>query len=354
MPKETMSRKERWKAVLRREKPDRVPMDFQGTPEVLAAFMKYAGVSSERALWKKYHIDQRIRLDPRYCGPVLPADQDQYGCRFRMVDYGGGSYCECVAGPLERFETVNEIQEGYQWPDVIGNLDFSGIQAEADRWADYPIVVFGSEPFLYYKYLRGEAQAFMDLAVNPDIVEFCLGKLYDVRYAVTRRVLESLRPGTVDMVIAAEDMGSQTGLLYSPDQIRQFFIPHFKRMIELAHQHGAYAFHHSDGAIRPIIPDLIEAGFNILNPVQHRCPGMNREGLKRDFGDKLIFHGAVENQQILPFGTPAQVRQEVLENLRILGAGGGYILGPCHKIQPVSPMENIVALYETGYAEGWY
>ena len=352
MPKETMSRRERWQAVLRRQKPDRVPMDFQGTREALEGFMKADGVSDERALWERYHIDKRIMLTPRYVGPVLPDDEDFYGCRFREVNYGSGVYRERVFGPLEGFETLDELRVGYRWPDLMDVLEFSGLQAEADRWAGYPICIFGSEPFLYYKYLRGEEQAFMDLALNPDIVEYCLGRLYDTCHNVTRKILESVRPGTVDMVIVAEDMGSQTGLLYSPEQIRRSFVPHFKRMTDLAHRHGAYVFHHSDGAIRQIIPELIEVGFDILNPVQHRCAGMDRVGLKRDFGDRLVFHGAVDNQEILPFGTPDQVRQEVVENIRILGEGGGFILGPCHNIQPNTAVANIVALYEAGYAEG--
>jgi uroporphyrinogen decarboxylase len=97
---------------------------------------------------------------------------------------------------------------------------------------------------------------------------------------------------------------------------------------------------------------MIEAGIDILNPIQWRCKGMEREGLKRDFGEKVIFHGGVDNQYTLAMGTVEEVRQEVEENLRILGDGGGYILAPCHNIQAVSPPENIVAMYETGYALG--
>jgi len=126
-----------------------------------------------------------------------------------------------------------------------------------------------------------------------------------------------------------------------------------RRSIDLAHQAGAYVVHHNDGACRPILPDMIELGIDILNPIQWRCKGMEREGLKADFGDKLIFHGAMDNQYTLPFGTVDEVRAEVLDNLRILGAGGGYILAPCHNIQAVSPAENIVTMYETCYALGW-
>jgi len=118
-------------------------------------------------------------------------------------------------------------------------------------------------------------------------------------------------------------------------------------MIALMHDAGVFVFHHSDGAIRKIIPDMIEAGIDVLNPIQWRCKGMERESLKRDFGDRLVFHGAVDNQQTLPFGTVEDVRAEVQENLRIFG--GGYILAPCHNIQAVSPAENVVAMYETAW-----
>ena len=106
-------------------------------------------------------------------------------------------------------------------------------------------------------------------------------------------------------------MGSQTGLLFSPEQIRAFLLPRMKRMIDLAHSAGAYVFHHSDGAVRAILPDMIAVGIDVLNPIQWRCTGMEREGLKRDFGGQLVFHGGVDNQYTLAFGTVAEVRQEV-------------------------------------------
>ncbi|MBE3145243.1 MAG: uroporphyrinogen-III decarboxylase-like protein, partial [Planctomycetes bacterium] len=126
-----------------------------------------------------------------------------------------------------------------------------------------------------------------------------------------------------------------------------------KRIIDLAHQGGAFVFHHNDGNCRPILPDMIELGIDALNPIQWRSKGMDRAGLKQAFGDRIVFHGAVDNQYTLPFGSVVEVRQEVLDNLAILGVGGGYILAPCHNIQPVSPPENVVAMYQTGYEQGW-
>ena len=156
------------------------------------------------------------------------------------------------------------------------------------------------------------------------------------------------------MTIQTDDLRiRETKELISPAQIHEFLIPRMKRMIDLAHEAGVYVFHHSDGAVRPIIPDMIEAGIDVLNPVQWICKGMEREGLKRDFGDRLIFHGAVDNQRTLAFGSVDDVRREVLDNIRILGYDGRYIIAPCHNIQAVSPPENVVAMYETAYEEGW-
>ncbi|NLO07792.1 MAG: uroporphyrinogen-III decarboxylase-like protein, partial [candidate division WS1 bacterium] len=177
-------------------------------------------------------------------------------------------------------------------------------------------------------------------------------KLADLAYARSERIFEAAG-GRVIWTWVAEDFGTQEALLMSPAMIREFHYPHIKRLCALAHEYGVFAFHHSDGAVSANIPQMIEAGIDVLDPVQWRCRGMEREGLVADFGDRIGFHGGMDNQFTLPFGTPEDCRQEVRDNFRILGAKGGYILGPCHNIQPITPPENIVALYETAYEEGW-
>jgi uroporphyrinogen decarboxylase len=129
----------------------------------------------------------------------------------------------------------------------------------------------------------------------------------------------------------------------SPRAFRRFIKPWLKRMIDLAHTRGARVFHHDDGAIRPLLPDLIEMGIDVLNPIQWRCRGMNRESLAADFGSSVVFHGGVDNQFTLPFGKPEDVREQVLENIRIFGRG--HIVSPCHYIQVNTPTENVVAMY---------
>lgn len=350
MPEETMTPKERWLAVVHREKPDRIPMYYRATGEATEKLLKYIGCRSTEELFERLHIDRTFGVGSRYVGPPMASGEDLYGRRYENVRYEGGTYRECVYHPLAVYETVEEIERNYTWPSADW-FDYSDIPRQIEGVEDRVISGGGSEPFLIYKQLRGDEQAFVDLVLHPDIVHYCMEKLYGLRYENTRRIYEQI-PGKVMVTSVAEDMGAQERLLYSREHLREFFFPYMKRMMDLAHEAGALVDTHSDGAVQEIIPDLLEMGMDILNPVQWRCKGMDREALKRDFGDKLIFEGAMDNQYTLPFGTVEEVRQEVRDNIRILGAKGGYILTPCHNIQVVGPPENVVAMYETGYEEG--
>jgi uroporphyrinogen decarboxylase len=287
----------------------------------------------------------------RYIGPPITDDTDVFGCRYRDVDYGRGDYSECVFSPLAQFKSVEQIEANYTWPSPDW-WDYHEISNQIKGWEDYPIEGGYYEPFARYRILRGDELAYMDLVQNPEMVQYCLEKLFDLAYTDAVRIYEQI-PGQVMLTRVSEDLGGQQNLLISPIHIRQFLLPGIQRMIDLAHQAGAFVFHHDDGNCRRILPDLVQAGIDILNPIQWRCKDMDREGLKKDFGERLVFHGGMDNQYTLPFGTIAEVEQEVLDNLRILGANGGYILAPCHRIQVVSPPENILALYAAGYKHGW-
>ncbi|MGC9320237.1 MAG: uroporphyrinogen decarboxylase family protein [Armatimonadota bacterium] len=352
MPAETMTPRERWLAVLEGRTPDRVPMDYWATAEATQKLIDYLGVPDLGTVFERLHIDHPVSVGPIYVGPPPKPGADIFGCRHRQVHYGTGVYSECVYNPLAQYETVAEIEADYQWPRADW-WDFSGIPRQIEGHEEQPIRGGGSEPFLQYVNLRGREQAYMDLIEKPHIVHYCLDRLFDLCYERTLRIYEAI-PGRVMITYVAEDLGSQEGLLFSPGQIHEFLLPRMKRMMDLAHSAGAYVFHHSDGAIRRILPDMIDAGIDVLNPIQWRCAGMDRERLKADFGDRIAFHGAMDNQYTLPFGSIDEVRQEVADNIALLGAGGGYILAPCHNIQPVGPPENVVAMYETAYERGWY
>ena len=153
--------------------------------------------------------------------------------------------------------------------------------------------------------------------------------------------------GCMDICQVTDDFGQQSGLVMSIDMIREFFWPHYKKAIGLAKEYNLKIFHHDDGGMAEIIPDLIELGVNILNPIQWKCEGMSLELLKKRFGSKICFHGTVENQDILPFGTALEVRKETRKNIDILFKDRtGLIIGPCHSIQSGTPIENVLALFD--------
>jgi uroporphyrinogen decarboxylase len=341
-----MTARERWLAVLKREKPDRLPMDFLGTPELTQKMLRYLGVSSVEEMYECLHVDAPVGISPEYIGPPVPPGEDMYGNRFHSIDYGEGVYDECVYHSLAQYRTIDEIEEKYTWPSADW-FDYSVIPAQLAGKENRPVMLGMAGNYTLYTWLRGMEQAFVDFASNHELVLYCLEKLYDFCYEKAARTFEVAKD-KIDIGSVGNDMGSQVDLLFSPATMRKLFLPGIRRMAELAHQSGAYFYLHSDGAIRKALPDLIDAEVDILDPVQWRCLGMEREGLKHDFGDRLVFHGAVDNQQTLVFGDVEDVKAEVKYNIETLGKGGGYILAPCHAFQTVSPPENVMALYQAG------
>ena len=342
--------RERWSAVLAGKQPDRIPCDYAATPEVTARLLRDLGCASERELWEHLSIDKLILLGARHTS----AKEDTWHMQSLWsvwhigvvyVPFGEslGTYEEVVTNPLAKAETVADI-ERFDWPDPNA-WEVNGLRAKCEEWAGYPILGGCYEPFYLYCRLRGMEQALTDLAANPAIVEAAMERIYYIHESVIRCSLEEAK-GLVDYIYVAEDLGTQNSLLMSPASFRRFIKPWLRKMIDLARSFGVQTIHHDDGAIRPLIGDLVEIGIDVLNPVQWRCPGMDREGLARDFGNSLVFHGAVDNQRTLPFGTPEDVRQEVAENIRIFRKCKGYIVAPCHNIQPNTSTANIVALYD--------
>jgi uroporphyrinogen decarboxylase len=346
-----MTPRERWLAVLRRDSFDRFPLDYRATPEMTARLLEHMGAQDWTEARERLHIDPVLSVAGRYVGPTLPQDEDVFGVGYELVDYGAGVYREVVRHPLARYKSVEEIEANYTWPSPDW-YTYDHIPAQLEGHEDWVIQGGHYEEFATYKNLRGVAQGYADHIEHPEIVHYCMGKLADLAYACSERIFEAAG-GRVIWTWVADDFGTQEALVMSPAMIREFHFPHIRRLCRLAHDYGVFAFHHSDGAVSANVPQMIEAGIDVLDPVQWRCKGMERERLVADFGDQIAFHGGMDNQFTLPFGTPEDCRQEVRDNFRILGAKGGYILGPCHNIQPITPPENVVAMYETAYEEGW-
>jgi uroporphyrinogen decarboxylase len=355
--------RERILAVIHHERPDRIPCDFWGTPEVVKGLKKYLGVEEDVELWRVLGIDKIINLTPSviwvpvsrfYVGPPLPEDQDIWGVRYQCRTYlnGKAAYWEVKEHPLAHLNTVEEVQAFYTFPKVDW-FDFSTLVEECKRYQGYAIQCGYMSPFYTYTTIRGLEQAYIDLVENPEYVHFVLGKIVDFLYALHEKLFEAGR-GYIDIAEVTEDLGTQRGLVMSLKMIEEFLVPHYRRLIGLTKSFGIKVFHHDDGAIRDVIPLLIDLGIEILNPIQWRLPGMDPRALKEDFGTSLCFHGGVDNQETLPFGSPEEVEKEACFLLETLASDGtGFIVAPCHNIQPLTPVENIVALYQAVNFWGW-
>jgi uroporphyrinogen decarboxylase len=344
-PSNEMTPRARWLAILEGRQPDRIPTDMWATDEVCDRLLRDLACDSHEALWRKLHVDR-----PRFVGPTplhtdRPAepDTDSWGIRRRRVDYGTGEYHEVEGPPMAAIDSVNAVHR-YPWPSP-DDFDYSTVTAAVEADDGYRILQAGGyEPFLLYCSLRGLEQGFADLALNPDIADAMLGHLFDFFFEHNRRIYEAGQ-GRIKLTYVAEDLGGQTAPLMSVATYRRFLRENQRRMAELARQHGIHVMYHTDGAAYPFLRDLVDVvGIEILNPIQWRCPGMERDRLVRDYGQRIAFHGAIDNQQTLPFGSPADVIAEVKESVEIF-KGARWICAPCHNLQAVSPTANIVAMY---------
>ncbi len=347
-----MTPRQRWLALLERRPVDRIPTDYTATPEVTARLLRELDCADERALWDTLHIDGRIDIAPAWKFPHHPDDPlaDRWGVRYEQVDYGTGSYEEPCYHPLAGDISVADIHH-HRWPDA-DDFDYAVVTAAVEAAdGNYPLHGGWFEPFLFYAYLRGLEQAFEDLILEPELADAMLGELFDFSYEYHRRLFEAGR-GKIDTMWVAEDLGSQSGPLMGLEMYRRFLLPNQIRMADLARRHGVHVMYHTDGAARIFIPDLIDkVGIEVLNPIQWRCSGMERDALVRDFGQHIVFHGSIENQRILPFGSVSEVVAEVTESVRIY-QDARWICAPCHRLQPVTPTANILAMYETIHAIG--
>jgi uroporphyrinogen decarboxylase len=349
-----MNSRERVLKSFHHQAPDRVPLDFCAVPEMEALLMKELRVCDRDALLERLHVDFR-HLDkwgtmlPRYVGPELPesddgTSEDIWGCHLKRVEYRPGCfYSEWVGFPLANATTIRDV-ENHRWPDPDW-YDYSPV-AEYCRQDDEHCLVAGWGATLdSVGFFRGPEQAMLDLYDNPEIVEAIVDKLFEFKYEYNARLLAAAG-GRLDILFVSEDMGGQDSLLVSKDVLKHYVFPKLERFAELARKHGAMVMLHSDGAIRDIIPDLIDLGIEIINPVQTSCPGMDPAELKRVFGDRLSFHGLLDSQELLPRGSPGEVLAEARRLVEVAGADGGLALSPNCGYQIDVPVANILALHD--------
>jgi len=193
--------------------------------------------------------------------------------------------------------------------------------------------------------LRGLQEMMMDLVINPEIPEYIMDRVTDVYVENTRKVLE-LSGDRIDLIYFYDDVATQDSLMISKDMWTKFIRPRHQRIIDVARQYKKPVIYHCDGAVYPLIPELIDMGVSVLNPIQPDAAGMDLCNLKEEFGERLSFHGGIDIIRTLPKGSVEDVKQEVQERIRILGKNGGYVMTSSHHIQSDTPLENVLAMYD--------
>ena len=208
---------------------------------------------------------------------------------------------------------------------------------------DYAVVLnLGATILHTSQYMRGFEGWFIDIATRPEFMNVLMDTILDIHLKTIRNTFREVNGKHVDIVFVADDLAGDDKLMISPRMYRKFLKPRHKKIIDCIKEYTeAKIMYHSCGAVVPLIPDLIENGVDILNPVQTTAQGMNTKALKEQFGEKLTFWGGIDTREILPHGTVEQVEEEVKQVIRDLAPGGGYVLNFVHNAQPDVKPENI-------------
>jgi uroporphyrinogen decarboxylase len=362
-----ISSRERLTATLEHRPSDHPPADIWTTPEIMNALKGHFGTRNEDDVYDHLGVDKItwVRAEPpseetivhpaeQDAGPEAPAlsehaGTDEWGVTYRWAQFDAGYYAEVAENPLAGVEDPAALAD-YPWPDPA-TYDYAALRRDAAAGGRWVRMLSFISIFEVYCGLKPMDEALMDLYINPEFAHEIVGHIFTVQRDYLRRSLDAAGD-EIELVYLSDDMGMQDRPLMSHETWRSFFRDVYAELIAEIHRHGKRAFYHTDGSAFDIVSDLVDLGIDVLNPIQHRCPGMERERLVEAFGDRVVFHGAVENQDVLPFGSPEDVRAEVRKNIEVLGARNGYIVGPCHMIQPGTPLENVLAMYEEARRAG--
>jgi uroporphyrinogen decarboxylase len=319
-------------------------------------------------------VRQRLNCDARNVAPRSSATfqidintvdmpgydffHDEWGIGWRQPQDGGFFY-DMFDHPLSRAETIDDIRN-YPWPDPTDPARFAGLQEGARHVAQdlNELVIAGGMAAGFFEitcWTRGYARVYPDLVNNLKWLEYLMDTIVDLKLAYWEIALPLLGDN-VDVVQEADDLAGQFGLLISPEIYRKVIKPRHKKIVDfLKARTDAKVFYHCCGAIRDIIPDLIDTGFDIINPVQVSAKGMESKALKRDFGKDIVFWGgAVDTQGVFTDGTPKQVYDEVRRRIDDFGPDGGFVAAAVHNIQANVPPENIMAMWEAVQDYGAY
>jgi uroporphyrinogen decarboxylase len=382
-----MNSRERVLTALDHREPDQVPVSFGDIafssifdypPYGYRALCDYLGIADYTEPISFHddagtvaNIDERLRqrlgADLRYVAAgssYREVHLPDGGCRsaWGLVRHKIGPYWELDDGvaPLRNAEDVADLDAFVGWPDPTDPAIVAGKREDAlaIRASGYAVTAAPGMAMAVghnYAFLRGFELYMLDMLGNTRFFNAFCDRIVEWSEAYLEAFLTPIAD-VVDLVMMAEDMGTQDALFMSPQHYRKYLKPYHARVAAAIKRAAPRAkiILHSCGSIYPIIPDFIEMGVEVLEPVQPRAAMMEPWRLKRDFGDSLSFLGGTDIQELLPHGTPEQVRDGVKELIDAYAPGGGYILAPSHQFQPDIPPENIVAMYDTAREYGRY
>lgn len=354
-----MTSKERVLKAINHEKPDRPPLFVTLTPQAAEKLSKKLNLPYEPPIdsllsTRISHTDLLTELGNDCVGIASCAPPDsptktladgtivnEWGMKF----INAGLYNEFKEFPLASVRDIRDI-ENYKFPDPYDRGHYNYAEAAVEKYgADYTIVA-DLEASIYETswYLTGLEKLLMDMAMDLPYVSALFDKVMEINTETGRQLIKL----GADIIWAGDDFGTQAGMMISPAIWRKFFKPRIKFMFDEFRKTNPdiKIAWHSCGSILPIIPDFIEIGLDILNPIQPLAKGMDPEFLKKTYKDSLVFFGGIDIQNLLPNGTVEEIKAEVKRIADILGSDGGYIAAPSHNIQDDTPVENILALFE--------
>jgi len=341
------SSRERCIRAIKREEVDMIPLNLWiDTPEPLNSLLKHLNLGSYEELLAHFKVDYRgppgvtmVRVKLRG-GFEEEVYRDEKGRILRRDIFGvvwalptKGYHSLDIAHPLKKMEI-----EDYPWPEV-DEESLDAVIKYRKKYEDYCVMGYTLQAFEQLCRLFGFNELFKRMIRGDKTVDKALDKLFEITYTQAKLLLEA----GVDEIYNGDDVGAQSTMLISPSLWRKYLKPRYRKLAWIIHSKGAFFHFHSDGWIEPIIPDLIEVGVDVLEPLQPET--MDPAEIKRKYGDKLSFEGAISIQRTLPFGTPEQVAEEVRTRIKELGPTG-YILRPSHTILKETPLRNITTLYE--------
>lgn len=345
-----MTSRERVMAVLNHEQPDRCPVDFWAERTTLQTLLKYFNVPSENDVLDILNVDlQYVWPQSTLPEPEILPDGSWYtpwGTHLKKAENEHCDYDEYASFPLAYAEDVEDLEKYNKWPDAT-KFDWEHYSEQiGDVYKKRVCKLPAGGIYEIAWGLRGQEQLLMDMVVAPEIVHYIMDKISSYWCDYIKFALDAAGD-KIDIVYTYDDIASQGSLIMSPEMLEEFVYPYHKRVNAVIKSYGKKIIYHSCGAITPVISNIVGNGVNILNPLQPRAKGIDFKKIKETWGDKLVFHGGIDIQYTMPKGTPEEVQEEVKHAVSTLGKDGGYILTTAHFMQNDTPVENIIAMYDT-------